>query len=112
MELIRARTILSYVNTLDIEEDVERMVLVSLCDIILDLVLCHKIEMLGLLSGIKDAYLPSKISSIKKKEAVYRDDQIERAHRLRNQIAHGGALITKEEAQWILDLTKDVEKHA
>jgi hypothetical protein len=112
MDLIRARTILAYIDTLNIEVDVERMVLVSLCDIVLDLILCHQIEVLGLPSGVKDAYLPSKIASIEKKESVYREDQILRAHRLRNQIAHGGSLITQDEAKWVLELTIDVEKHA
>jgi len=105
---LRAETILDYVKRLDERNEMERMVIVALGDIILDLLLCHKIDSLGMPRGIVDAFFPTKISEINRIETVYRDDELIRLHKLRNQIAHGGSMITESEATWAKTLIEDV----
>ena len=87
------------------------MVMVSLGDIIIDLLLCHKIDALKMSKKLFEAYIPNKIKEINKVEAVYRDDEIDRLHKLRNRIVHGGSIITEKEAEWAKELTEDFIEH-
>lgn len=110
--LLRARTLFAYVKRLNLGDDIERMAAVSVGDIVLDLLLCHKISFFGLsrrdTQELMEMYIPRKIREIQRREPVYRDDEVIRVHNLRNNIAHGGSLITEDEAVWAKDLIEDV----
>lgn len=110
--MIRARTLFAYINRLNLGDEIERMTAVSIGDIVLDLLLCHKISLFGLprkdSEALMDLYIPNKIDAIKKKETVYREEEIKKVHILRNRIAHGGSLITEDEAGWAKDIIEDI----
>lgn len=108
---LRARVLLEYVSELDPNNEVERLVIVILGDIIVDLLLCEKLTQLKLKRDTLEQYIPIKLKIINSKKSVYRKKDIENLHILRNRIAHGLGLITKEEADWAKELTEDLIKN-
>jgi len=109
--MLRARTLLAYIKRLDVGDEIDRMVVVTLGDIVLDLLLCHKMDTYKMKREEFEISIPRKISELNKTEEVYRDDDIEKAHRLRNRIAHRASLITEEEAIWVKEIIEDVIEH-
>jgi hypothetical protein len=113
---LRANLLFDYLIKIDIREEVSQVVIVTIGDLIIDILLSDKINELDIKGREKrelmEQYLPIKIKALKGKGvAVYRDSDINRLHNLRNRIVHSSTLISEKEAEWAIDLLKDLIEH-
>ena len=107
----RANKVLNYATELDVQDEINRMVAVFLCDIVLDLLLTEKLRSIGIMDRrlLESESIPNKIRALEDRRIpVYRKDEALRLRIMRNKIAHGGELVTSEEAEWAQELTKDL----
>jgi len=107
----RANKVLNYATDLDVQDEINRMVAVFLCDIVLDLLLTEKLRSIGIMDRrlLESESVPNKIRALEdNKIPVYRKDEALRLRIMRNNIAHGGELVTSEEAEWAQKLTQNL----
>lgn len=108
IRVIRARKILEYIQGLSVNNDVERMIIVSLCDIVLDLLVTEKLSQFTSERRIlENASVPVKIRALEENIPVYRSRDICNIRVLRNKVAHGGTPTNKEEADWAFKTALD-----
>jgi hypothetical protein len=109
--IIRAQMLLNYLNNLPLTDEVNRMLIVILCDIILDMVITEKLSSLtNDRAELESDSISTKLKSLEGrcKCTLYKSKNINDIRNLRNKIAHGAAPITEEEARNVLTCTKDV----
>lgn len=115
---IRAEQLMEHAAGLVSGYEVDLMVMVLLCDIVNDLVVTERLSefvkdrellesdsipvklhvLADKLAGVKDASL----------DAVLRGEDIAKLRQTRNKVAHGGQPVMPAEAQWALDLAREV----
>lgn len=106
---LRAKQLLKYVQGLNSGHEVERMVIVFLCDIVVDLLLIEKLRSFNITDRqLLESYIPIKLKALRRKITIPRNGDLESLHTMRNGIAHGAALISKGEADWARDLVSDL----
>lgn len=109
---LRAEQLLNYVESLNLDNEVERMITVFLCDIVIDLLLIEKLRSFRITDRkLLEGYIPTKLKALRKKITIPRDADIERLHIMRNGIAHGADIVSKSEAEWGRNLVRDVYKN-
>ena len=107
----RAERILKYMRDISVQKEVERMVIVTLCDIILDLLVTEKLshfttkrqhlehESIGVKLGMLETQF---------RIPVYKPKAIRDVRNLRNKVAHGGTSTVKDEAVFAQNTTIDI----
>lgn len=106
---IRAGRILEYMRNISFDEEVGRMVIVTLCDIILDLLVTEKLSrFITRRRDLENESVAVKVGMLKQKVPVYKSKEICDIRTLRNRVAHGGASIAREEAIFARDTTIDI----
>lgn len=105
----RAGRILEYMRTLSVEHDVERMVIVTLCDIILDLLVTEKLShFTHRRQDLENESIGAKLGMLENKIPVYKSQAIRDIRILRNKVAHGGASTAREEAMFAQNTTIEI----
>lgn len=107
----RAKEILLYTRTISVDNEVGRMTIVVLCDIILDLIVTEKLsQFTGTRQDLENESVGAKISLLENKYKItlYRPKSIRDVRDLRNKIAHGGAPTSRDDATFARDATCDI----
>jgi hypothetical protein len=107
----RARRIKDYVSTLSVDDEIQRMAIVTLCDVILDLMVTEKLSYFtGRRDELENESVGAKISLLERQHHVqlYKSRTIRDVRELRNKIAHGGASPAREEVVYSRDETFDI----
>lgn len=105
----RAERIMEYMRNISVEHDVERMVIVTLCDIILDLLVTEKLSRFThKRPHLENESIGVKLGMLEKRIPVYKPKAIRDIRDLRNKVAHGGASTAKEEAVFAQNTTLDI----
>lgn len=107
----RAERILEYLRNLSVDKEIERMVIVTLCDIILDLLVTEKLShFTHRRQDLENESIGVKLEMLESqhKIPVYRPKTIRDIRILRNKIAHGGAPTARAEAVFARDTTIDI----
>ena len=106
---MRARRILEYMTKIPHEDEIGRMIIVTLCDIILDLLVTEKLSRFTSKRAIlENESVGAKISMLAQKIPVYKSKEIRDIRMLRNKVAHGGSATAEEEAVFARDETIDI----
>jgi len=109
----RAGRIMEYMRNISVENEVERMVVVTLCDIILDLLVTEKLShFTHRRQDLEDERVGAKLGMLEKqfKIPVYKPKAIRDIRELRNKVAHGGASTAIEEGTFAKNTTIDIFK--
>jgi hypothetical protein len=107
----RAKEILRYIQTISVDDEVGRMTIVVLCDIILDLIVTEKLsQFTHNRQDLENESVGAKIDLLENKYKVtlYRPKSIRDVRDLRNKIAHGGAPTSRDDAIFARDATIDI----
>jgi len=105
----RAEKILDYVKKLPENKGVQRMVIVILCDIILDLLVTEKLSRFThKRQDLDNESIGAKLEMLESKIPVYRPKAIRDIRDLRNKVAHGGDATVVEEARFARKTTIDI----
>jgi len=108
---MRAGGILDNMRTLSTQDEVERMIIVTLCDIIIDLLVTEKLSRhTHKRQDLENESVGAKISMLRNqyRVPVYKHETMRDIRTMRNKIAHGGATPPLEEANFALDSTIDI----
>lgn len=106
---MRARRILEYLGGLSTQDEVNRMVIVTLCDIILDLLVTEKLSRFTRRrQDLENESVGAKISMLRQNIPVYGEQAMRDIRTLRNKVAHGGATTALDEADFANNATKDI----
>lgn len=111
IRVARAGRIKDYVSTLSVDNEIERMVIVALCDIILDLMVTEKLSSFThRRNELEDESVGAKIGLLETRYHVnlYKPKIIRDIRELRNKIAHGGTSPATQEAISSRDETFDI----
>lgn len=107
----RAERILAYTQSISVNTEVERMIVVTLCDIILDLLVTEKLSSFTRKrEDLENESVGVKLALLEKQYhvPVYRPNDIRDIRELRNKIAHGGASPVINEVSFARDTTIDI----
>jgi len=108
----RARRIKDYMSDFSVEDEVERMVIVTLCDIVLDLMVTEKFShFTSKREDLEDESVGVKLGKLEKQYThmpLYNSKAIRDIRDLRNRVAHGGATIARDEADYAKSKTLDI----
>lgn len=105
----RAERILEYVEELSVGNEIERMVVAALCDIVLDLLVTEKLSRFTRRrEDLENESIGAKISILEKTIPVYRSQAIRDIRDLRNKVAHGGLSTPLDEARFVKKATIDI----
>jgi hypothetical protein len=105
----RAEKILDYVRELPENKGVRRMVIVTLCDIILDLLVTEKLSRFThRRQDLESESIGAKLEMLESKIPVYRSKAIRDIRDLRNRVAHGGDATVVDEARLARKSTIDI----
>jgi len=107
----RANRILEFMRSIPTEPEVERMVVVTLCDIILDLLVTEKLSHFTReRQHLESESVGAKLAMLENQYRIpiYKPKAIRDIRDLRNKIAHGGASTAKEEAVFARDTTIEI----
>jgi len=105
----RAKRILKYARSLSSGEEVERMVIVTLCDIILDLLVTEKLsKFTNRREDLENESVGAKLGILRQRIPIYRPKEISDIRMLRNKVAHGGSPTAENEAEYALETTLDI----
>ena len=107
----RAERILKYMRNISVQNEVERMVIVTLCDIILDLLVTEKLSHFTTKrQHLEHESVGAKLGMLEKqfKIPIYRPKAVRDIRELRNRVAHGGASPVIEEATFAKEATIDI----
>jgi hypothetical protein len=108
----RAKTILDYASKLDLHNEIQRMVIVILCDTVNEIILREQMKALEIQGPPLDEGIPEKIERIEGKgQVVYRSAQVKNIRELRNGIVHQGNIPDKSQAEKCLEVTSDFLVH-
>ena len=106
---MRAGRILEFVGNLSTHNEVNRMVVVTLCDIVLDLLVTEKLaRFTRRRQDLENESIGAKIGMLKRHVPVYREQAMRDIRDLRNKVAHGAATTPLEEANFAKDTTEDI----
>jgi hypothetical protein len=111
VRVARARRIKDYVDGLSVDDEIQRMVIVALCDIILDLIVTEKLfSFTTRREDLENESVGAKISQLERQHHVklYKPKEIRDIRELRNKIAHGGTSPAREEAIYSREETSDI----
>jgi len=106
----RARKIKEYMETFSVDDEVQRMVIVTLCDVILDLIVTEKLSgFTAKRQDLEDESVGAKLGMLEKqfKTPLYNPKAIRDIRELRNKVAHGGATTARDEAAFAREATLD-----
>ena len=102
----RAGRIMSYMQDVSVDDEVERMVIVTLCDIILDLLVTEKLShFTRKRQDLENESVGAKLGMLEDRIPVYKPKAIRNIRDLRNKVAHGGASTAKDEALFAKNTT-------
>jgi len=107
----RAERIAEYMRNIPVENEVERMIIVTLCDIILDLLVTQKLsDFTNRRQDLENESVGAKLGMLEKqfKIPIYKPKAIRDIRGLRNRVAHGGDAPAIEEASFAKDATIDI----
>lgn len=105
----RAERIMNYMQDISADDEVERMVIVTLCDIILDLLVTEKLShFTHKRQDLENESVGAKLGMLEDRIPVYKPKAIRDIRDLRNKVAHGGASTAKEEALFARNTTIDI----
>jgi hypothetical protein len=107
----RAKKILTFTQGLAINDEIGRMAIVVLCDIILDLMVTEKLsQFTGTRQDLENESVGAKISLLENRYQItlYRQKSIRDVRELRNKIAHGGAPTSEDDAIFARDAACDI----
>jgi hypothetical protein len=105
----RAARIKEYINGIPVENDVGKMVIVTLCDIILDLLVSEKLsKFTSRREDLENESIMPKIRMLEARIPVYKSKEIQDIRNLRNKVVHGGSAIAEVEAASARDTTIDI----
>lgn len=107
----RARRIMEYMRNISVGSEVERMVIVTLCDVILDLLVTEKLShFTHRRQDLEDESVGVKVGKLEKQYRipVYKPKAIRDIRELRNRVAHGGISPIAEEATFARDTTIEI----
>lgn len=107
----RARRIKDYMSDFSVEDEVERMVIVTLCDIVLDLMVTEKLShFTSRREDLEDESVGVKLGKLEKQYCMplYNSRVIRDIRDLRNKVAHGGATTARDEANYAKSKTLDI----
>jgi len=110
----RAERIMEYMRDISVDNEIERMVIVTLCDIILDLLVTEKLShFTHRRQYLENESVGAKLEMLKNefKISVYKPKAIRDIRNLRNKVAHGGASTAREEAVFAQNTTIDIFEH-
>lgn len=109
LRAMRAGRILEYLRNLSTQDEVHRMVIVTLCDIVLDLLVTEKLsKFTRRRQDLESESTGAKIGMLKRRIPLYREQAIRDIRDLRNKVAHGGASTAEEEAAFAQNSTIDI----
>ena len=98
MRAMRAGRILEYLRNLSTQDEVNRMVIVTLCDVVLDLIVTEKLSTFRhRRQDLENESIGAKIGMLKQHIPVYREQAMRDIRDLRNKVVHGGASTAEEE---------------
>ena len=110
---LRAKSLLTYVESLNLANENERMVSVIICDTCNEIMLREQMIALGIQGPPLEDGVPDKIKKIKEKKGmVYKENDIVQIRELRNTIVHHGQIPDKLQAEKCLDVSKDFFNHS
>ncbi len=107
----RARRIKDYITHISVDDEVERMVIVVMCDVILDLIVTEKLSRFTRRrEELESDSVGAKISMLENTCHVplYNARAIRDVRDLRNKVAHGGATLARDEADFSRSATLDI----
>lgn len=107
----RARRIMEYMRTVSVENEIERMVVVTLCDIVLDLLVTEKLSHFAhKRQDLDNESVGAKLGMLQNqyKIPIYRPKAIRDIRELRNRVAHGGTSPVTDEATFAQDATTEI----
>jgi len=108
----RAKTILDYTLTLNPDEEIQRMVIIILCDTANEIILREKLKALGFQGAPLDEGIPDKIKRIEDKgHVVYRAEEVKNIRELRNGIVHRGDIPDQGQTEKCLEITRNLLTH-
>lgn len=106
---MRAGRILEYLRDLSTPHEVNRMVIVTLCDIVLDLLITEKLaKFTTRRHDLEHESIGAKIGMLKQRIPVYKEQAMRDIRNLRNKVAHGGATTALTEAEFAKNATEDI----
>lgn len=107
----RAQKILNYVHNLSIIDEVDRMVIVTFCDVVLDLIVSEKLSTVGGSRAEQEGdNVGAKIDLLENKyhAILYNPKPIRDIRNLRNNIVHGADPIIEQEATYAIESTEEI----
>lgn len=107
----RARRIKEYMESFSVEDEVQRIVIVTLCDVILDLIVTEKLSRFtSRPESLENDSVGAKLGMLEKqfKIPLYKPKAIRDIRELRNKVAHGGATTARDEAAFAKEATLDI----
>lgn len=107
----RARRIKEYMESFSVDEEVQRMVIVTLCDVILDLVVTEKLSRYThKRDSLENESVGAKLDLLETQFGIplYNSKAVRDIRELRNKVAHGGATTAREEAAFAKEKTMDI----
>ncbi len=106
---LRARSLLDYSKSLNLDNELERMISVVICDTSNEILLTERMKEMGIQGPPLEEGIPRKISILEEKSfKVYRASDIKNVRESRNSIVHKGQIPHKIEAQTCLEVSNDV----
>jgi len=109
IRVMRAGRILEYLRDLSTPHEVNRMVIVTLCDIVLDLLITEKLaKFTTRRQDLEHESIGAKIGMLKQRIPVYKEQAMRDIRNLRNKVAHGGATTALTEAEFAKNATEDI----
>ncbi len=105
----RAERIKEYMESIPVENEVERMVIVTLCDVILDLLVTEKLSRFTTRrNDLEHESVKAKLGMLEKRIPVYKPKAIRDIRDLRNRVAHGGISPARAEATFAMNTTIEI----
>jgi hypothetical protein len=98
-------------ESFSVDEEVQRMVIVTLCDVILDLVVTEKLSRYThKRDSLENESVGAKLDLLETQFGIplYNSKVVRDIRELRNKVAHGGATTAREEAAFAKEKTMDI----
>ena len=111
IRVARARRVKDYIAGLSVDDEIQRMAIVALCDIVLDLMVTERLSSFTRNNAdLENESVGSKISLLEGRHnvRVYKSRVIRDVRELRNKIAHGGTAPAIPDAVCSRDETFDI----
>lgn len=109
LSLQRAKSILGFASTLNLDDEFQRMVIVILADTSDEIVLREQMKAARIEGAPLEEGIPIKIKKLKDKGLiVYKEDEMKNIREIRNRIVHYGDIPDKMQATEALKIARSV----